>query len=201
MANRIKLSGTTSNSFQIGLTGVTINSGNIGPYQLNLPSNVGSNNQVLTSDGTGNLSWTSKGGGGGGSPGGANTQIQFNDDDTFAGSGNLTFNKTTSVLTLVGNANVGNLNLSGNIVDSGPLNIITGTNGNITLQPDGTGAAVIAGNLFVNSISNLGPIENVRISGGNSGFVLTTNGSGNLSWTAPATGGGDSISAFLLMGA
>jgi hypothetical protein len=49
-------------------------------------------------------------------PGGTNTQVQFNDADSFGGSANFTFNKTT------GNANVGNIgatngvftNVSGN---------------------------------------------------------------------------------------
>ena len=38
---------------------------------------------------------------------GANTQVQFNDGNSFAGSANLTFNKTTGTLTVeIGRAHV-----------------------------------------------------------------------------------------------
>ena len=40
--------------------------------------------------------------GGGGSPGGSNTEIQFNDSGTFAGNSALTWNKTSSELTVGG---------------------------------------------------------------------------------------------------
>lgn len=40
--------------------------------------------------------------GGGGTPGGANTQVQFNDAGAFAGSTGLTFNKGSSILSLGG---------------------------------------------------------------------------------------------------
>jgi len=46
-------------------------------------------------------------GGGGGSPGGSDTQVQFNDSDSFAGDSGLTFNKTSNVLTVGGLSNAG----------------------------------------------------------------------------------------------
>lgn len=45
----------------------------------------------------------------GGDPGGANTQLQFNNNETFGGSANLTFNSSTNVMTLGGNLTVGNV--------------------------------------------------------------------------------------------
>ena len=42
------------------------------------------------------------GGGGGGSPGGSDTQVQFNDSSSFGGDSDLTWNKTTNVLTVAG---------------------------------------------------------------------------------------------------
>jgi hypothetical protein len=42
-------------------------------------------------------------------------------------------------------------------------------------------------NLLTNS-ANLGPVGNVIITGGTSGYVLQTDGAGNLSWQAPASG-------------
>jgi len=46
--------------------------------------------------------------GGGGSPGGSNTQVQFNDLSTFGGDAGMTYNKTTDILTLVGGYSSGN---------------------------------------------------------------------------------------------
>ena len=45
------------------------------------------------------LSDIGSGGGGSGTPGGANTQVQFNDGGAFAGNAGMTFNKTTGVFT------------------------------------------------------------------------------------------------------
>ena len=42
-------------------------------------------------------------GGSGSSPGGSDTQVQFNDGGSFAGDSGLTFNKTTDSLTIAGN--------------------------------------------------------------------------------------------------
>lgn len=46
-------------------------------------------------------SWAAAGGGGGGSPGGSDTQVQFNDGGSFGGDAGLVYNKTTDTLTLV----------------------------------------------------------------------------------------------------
>ena len=50
--------------------------------------------------------------------GGSNTEIQFNDAGNSNGSANLTFNKTTNLFTVSGNANVSNLNSSGKVTAS-----------------------------------------------------------------------------------
>jgi hypothetical protein len=47
------------------------------------------------------------GGGGGGSPGGSDTQVQFNDATSFAGDSTFTFDKTSNVLTVGGLSNAG----------------------------------------------------------------------------------------------
>ena len=50
---------------------------------------------TLTNDGGGTVSITTGGGGGGGgTPGGSNTQVQFNDGGAFGGDSGLTYNKT-----------------------------------------------------------------------------------------------------------
>lgn len=48
-------------------------------------------------------------GGGAAFIGGSNTQIQFNDGGDFGATANLTFNKTTNVLTLQGSQTLGNV--------------------------------------------------------------------------------------------
>lgn len=47
------------------------------------------------------------GGGGGGTPGGADTQIQFNDGGSFGGDAQLVWDKTANLLTLTGKAVIG----------------------------------------------------------------------------------------------
>lgn len=64
----------------------------------------GYSNQVLTTDGTGNLSWVDQGGGGGnGTPGGANTAVQFNYNGAFQGSPYFTFDNVTHTVQVGGN--------------------------------------------------------------------------------------------------
>jgi hypothetical protein len=56
----------------------------------------------------------------------------------------------------------------------------------------------------VSTIVKLGAVGNINITGGTSGYVLSTNGSGNLSWVAQSGGGGGSSGyeqIFLMMGA
>lgn len=69
----------------------------------NLTISGGVNGYVLSTDGAGNLSWTAGGGGGNGTPGGSNTQIQYNDVGTFGGSPFFTFNEATNTVTVAGN--------------------------------------------------------------------------------------------------
>ena len=55
-----------------------------------LPSSDGDANQVLQTDGSGALSFATVSGGGG-SPGGSDTNVQFNDSSSFGGSGRFKF--------------------------------------------------------------------------------------------------------------
>ena len=59
-----------------------------------------------------------------------------------------------------------------------------------TATIDATTGNANIGNLQVNGVSNLGPIGNVVITGGTSGYYLQTNGSGVLTWAAVPTGTG-----------
>lgn len=86
------------------------NIGNITISVDNLHITGGNNGDVLQTDGEGNLTWTAQSGGGGnGSPGGANTQVQFNNAGVFGGYPGFTFNNTTGNLNLTGNINTSNV--------------------------------------------------------------------------------------------
>jgi hypothetical protein len=61
-------------------------------------------------------------------------------------TGNL---NATGLVSAAGNVSAGNLIVTGNIVDTGALTIITGSNGNITLAPNGTGNVNITANVSV----------------------------------------------------
>lgn len=61
-----------------------------------LPADNGTSGYVLQTNGSGVTSWVASAGG---SPGGSDTQVQFNDGGAFGGDSGLTFNKTTNALT------------------------------------------------------------------------------------------------------
>jgi filamentous hemagglutinin len=121
---------------------------------------------------------------------------------TTAAQGNITSLGILSSLAVTGNITAGNLigilangnsnvripSANGNVAISSAGNanivVITGTGANIT------GTANVTGNLSVGGRSNLGPVSNVTITGGNANFVLSTDGAGNLSWVAQSGGGG-----------
>lgn len=75
------------------------------------------------------------GGGGGGTPGGADTQVQFNDAGAFGGDTTLTFNKTTKLLTVTGG-----IDLSGdatpNLSDDGLKNGSVAADDNTIISAD-----------------------------------------------------------------
>ena len=228
----------------------------------------GTNGYVLQTDGAGDLSWTAQtgGGGGGGNPGGANTQVQFNNAGAFGGDAGFTYdidndlleaihvggeggnisNVTYANITGIGNISVVDLtgatdtvlygngvfadisagasanfaNFAGNVVGVAQPNItsvgtlttlqvgagglsVTGNIGasNIAVTETSTftGPVVIStlGNLTMSGNANLQnspniqlPVANLHIDGGLNGYVLATNGSGDLSWTVQSGGGG-----------
>ena len=228
----------------------------------------GTNGYVLQTDGAGDLSWTAQtgGGGGGGNPGGANTQVQFNNAGAFGGDAGFIYDISTDKLTAIhiaGEAgNISNVTYA-NITGIGNISVVdlTGATdtvlygngvfadisagasanfanfaGNITLaaQPNitsvgtlttlqvGAGGLSVTGNIGASNIavtetstftgpvviSTLGnltmagnanlqnspniqlPVANLHIDGGLNGYVLATNGSGDLSWTVQSGGGG-----------
>ena len=136
----------------------------------------------LRTDGAGNLSWTAGGGGGNGTPGGNTTEVQFNDNGTFGASANFVFNPFNYTI-IVDNINTKVTNANTSLVSNLSANLKTNTtiSGNLTLPANVNATA--SANI------NLGDVSNIHIEGGVNGYVLQTDGVGNLSWTAGGGGG------------
>lgn len=149
----------------------------------------GTNGYVLQTDGTGNLDWTAMtGGGGNGSPGGSNTQIQYNDNGTFGGNAGFTFNEVSGnvaipgSLSVVGNitgfvANANYANTATNAISSNNSayagNVTIGAQPNITSVGTLTSLAVsgnISGASYSGQLGNLSyGIENLSLIGAQTG--------------------------------
>ncbi len=98
---------------------------------------------------------------------------------------NYYFGNADSLSGTIANANYATF--AGTVITNAQPNITSvGTLNGITVT--GTANYIGASNV------SLGPVGNVKITGGTSGYVLSTDGSGTLSWVAQAAGGGSNIS-------
>jgi len=90
---------------------------------------------------TGNLDEVSAGGGGGGTPGGSDTQVQYNNAGSFGGSADLTWNDTAKELGVGGD-----INLDDGGTYSTTVQAVTPTANRTISFPDATGTvALVAG--------------------------------------------------------
>ena len=167
----VKINGSTSGSstFTAPATGSTLS------YVL--PGTAGAASTVLTNDGSGNLSWAAGGGGGtytidaSTTTGGANFNLQNGGTDTikFAEGSNISIIATSANEITI--SATGNTNIFGNLeVGASPdLNTIKSinTNGDIELQPNGTGDVQLTA-------------DTVRVGDANATATITTNGTGNM---------------------
>jgi hypothetical protein len=94
------------------------------------------------------------------------------------GAGNLTWGSAS--------AGTGNANISGSdtqlFFNDGGSNTL-GTSSSLTFTKSTN--TLTTANLVVSTIANLGAVTNVKITGGSSGYLLKTDGTGNLSWYNP----------------
>ena len=105
-------------------------------------------------------------------PGGSDTQVQFNDSGSFAGDSGFTYNKTTDTLTV---GSVTTTGASPNVSAAGNLGITTtASNGNITITPHNTGDIILDGQKWPQA-------------DGSANQYLKTNGAGQLSWDSLTT--------------
>ena len=143
--NNNELQFNDNNAFN-GVPNTSVSGGNLTFTNLaNLKIDGGVNGYVLETDGTGVLNWTAQTGGGGvGVPGGANTQVQYNDAGVFGGFAGFTFDETTSILTSPGNINSTSGIFNG---DAGGLSNVVGANVTGEVSFAATANAVAASNI------------------------------------------------------
>lgn len=131
----------------------------------------GLNGYFLQTDGLGQLTWAAggNGGSGNGTPGGSNTQVQFNNAGEFGGDAGFTYDQTTNILAVqqVNSNFVGNLTgTADNAVTAGT--VTQGTQSNIvavgTLVNLNVTGAVTAGS-FVGDAGNLSNIPAANLVG------------------------------------
>lgn len=111
---------------------------------------------------------------GSGTPGGADTQVQFNDSSAFGGDSGLTYNKTTNVLTCDTQITIG-----GNATAAGKIKILEDTD-------DGSNGVTITVPALAADYTLTLPTTD-----GAANEFLQTNGSGTLTWAAASGSGTD----------
>ena len=109
--------------------------------------------------------------GGSGTPGGSDTQVQFNDASAFGGDSGLTYNKTSNVLTCDTQITIG-----GNATAAGKLKLLEDTD-------DGAHGVTLTVPALAGDYTLTLPTTD-----GNADEVLKTDGSGVLSWTTQGSG-------------
>jgi len=146
---------------------------------LFLPADDGTANQVLTTDGSGNLTWEDAAGGDVSGSGSANQMAFWETSSTLGGTG-LYYDNSNTYL---------------GIGTASPTSALDVASGTIT-----TGDNTTAGGLVINDgSSNHVVLQSSALSSnytltlpqddGTNGQVLTTDGSGSLTWTSAATAG------------
>ena len=169
---------------------VTSSTANLGSVS-NVKITGGINGYYLQTDGAGTLSWAAGGGGGSGSPGGSNTQVQFNDTGTFGGNSAFTFNKTTGALIVTGNVTGGNLVTGGVVSATGNItgSFILGNGSQLTGISATT--ATTAGTVTTAAqpnITSVGTLTSLGVSGTVTASAFTAN-------TGVFTGNGSALTA------
>jgi hypothetical protein len=142
----------------------------------------GTTGQVLSTDGAGGLSWRAPTPT---LPAGTNYTVQYNSSGLFAATSTFTYNPTTDLLSAVHlkgeGGNISNIQLANT---ANVANTVA-----VAAQPNITSVGTLT-SLTVGGVTNLGPVGNVKITGGTAGYYLQTDGSGGLAWSAAGGGSG-----------
>lgn len=174
-ANTTEANATVSLYANGALDTITINTAGTGYNSGTVAATVTApSTRYLQTDGSGTLAWSevagAGGGGGGGTPGGSNTEIQFNDNGSFNGAPGFTFNKTSNAVTANGTitgtnfvgANLRNGNSSVAIAANGNVTVTATSNATLVISDTGaniTGTANISGNTVVGNLSVTGNVQ------------------------------------------
>ena len=189
----------------VALSGANVSLGSVG----NLHITGGFANWVLSTDGAGSLSWTPQSTGGGGGSNASIVPAVAVNSFTANGSANtfaLTSTPAAKSQTMVHLNGVyqaqGIYNLTGNVI-SFASNVPSGTKVEVQIvtpgtiantvqnsnQPNITGVGIlsnltVSGNVqFQGANISLGAVSNVKVSAGSNGQYISTDGSGNLSFS------------------
>ena len=85
----------------------------------------GTPNQVLTTNGAGNLTWSAAGGST--PPAGSNTQVQFNNAGVFGSSANLSFNSANNTLNVAGSLVTNNIQMGDGLAKFCHISVFSAT--------------------------------------------------------------------------
>ena len=187
---------TTDTLTGVNLTGTTVTTTNLVSGGVTYPTADGTAGQILSTDGSGTLSFISSSL----SPGGATTQLQFNDGGAFGGDSTLTFNKTTNLLS-VSSLEVAGVSTFNNQATFNASVIIGDSSGDqisingrintdliaVSTSYDLGSTAKPWGATFTNAL-RVASLNYPAVDGA-AGQVITTNGSGTLSFGTPAAAG------------
>lgn len=151
----------SDNSNHVGFAASSVVGGN---RLYTLPDTVGSAGQVLKiasspspTANSASLIWENdNSGGAGASPGGVDTNVQFNDGGTFGGDAGLTYNKTTDTLSIAGG-----LNVTGSTT-SGGVNVTTGNDYKINATSVLTSTTLGSG-VVNSSLTSVGTLVNLTV--------------------------------------
>ena len=137
---------------------------------------------------TGTLDEVGAGGGGSTSPGGSTTQVQFNDAGAFGGDADLTWNKTTNVMTVTGDVNLSD---GGSFTTT--LQTITPTAARTISFPDATGTVGLvggsSGNLTFNNAGAYAGVANSSVDNATGNITLGSRFISSLNGAASAPPG------------
>jgi hypothetical protein len=127
-ANGVSNTVVNGNTFYVKVASDFATSGNVRLYSDISLTTAATSTNISYTNSPNALAITSLGSSGAAAAGGSNTTIQFNNNNILDGDADFTYNFTTNLLTLNGNANVANLNSSGVVTAANIVsNIATGT--------------------------------------------------------------------------
>jgi hypothetical protein len=152
-----------------GITGVTVSGANLTKGQLNLigsrGGNVGIVGNTITFDAN-----PAGAGTGAGTPGGGDTQVQYNSGGTFAGDADFTFNSSTNTLSVPGGNFSTSLTVSGAPVATGTLTVME-TDGSPLIR--GVHTIIVSTGTLVNNGNGVVTISTDSGSSNNGAFTFT----------------------------